>query len=426
MKELVGIFCVLLALGLTACGGGASNSASATAIDSSNVQVADLDPASFSNALPVVVDQGPALFFLTGRTVVNTLYASVTVCTPGSAACETIDHVAVDTGSVGLRILASALSGKALVKPVVEPASGAPLRECVQFADGYTWGSVVTADVKIGGRHLTSLPVNLIGDRDAGFAPPTCVSGRAKSTVDAFGANGVLGIGSFLHDCGTACVSNAIAGIYYVCPSAGTGSLCRPTAVALDHQVPNPIAALGTDNNGVTIQLPSVPQAGSMSARGMVFFGIGTQTNNAIRRARFFTLDRFGTLLTAHGGVSQRAVVDSGSNGYFFASDSLAMCVRHSSFYCPTAAGVPTSVPETAAIVGLNGLSETVGFTVDNVDQLFTGQAALPGVGAPSAGLVGGAANVFFWGLPFFYGRTVHVLFDGKSLGGTPGPAIAF
>jgi hypothetical protein len=47
-------------------------------------------------------------------------------------------------------------------------------------------------------------------------------------------------------------------------------------------------------------------------------------------------------------------------------------------------------------------------------------------VAAPSSGLVGGAASLFDWGLPFFFGRTVHVLFEGKTLDGTIGPAVGF
>ncbi len=357
----------------------------------------------------------------------NSLFASVTLCTAGSAtACQTIDHVAVDTGSVGLRIMASAISGAVSMNPLADPASGSPLRECVHFADGYTWGSVISADVQIAGRKLPSLPVNLVGDPLAGPAPASCVSGPDESTVLAFGANGVLGIGSFLQDCGPACVSNAIPGMYYVCPNGGAGAQCRPTTVALQQQVANPLAALASDNNGVTLQLPAVPPPGTASTTGTVFFGVGTQTNNGMGTASFFTLDDAGTFGTSYAGVANRAFIDSGSNGYFFTSDSLPTCARNPSFYCPVVGGHATSASETATIRGLNGTSATVGFTVDNIDELFTGQAALTGLAGPSSGLSGGAAGFFDWGVPFFYGRTVHVLFEGQTLDGTKGPAIGF
>jgi len=431
MNIFTAIACVLAAALLAACGGGGFGGVAAT--DTTPAQIAQSSsagPSSLagSNALPVVVDAGPGIFFFTGRKVLNMLYASVTLCTPGSTtACETIDHVQVDTGSVGLRILAPALTGKAAMAASTEPVSGSPLRQCAQFADGYTWGSVVTADVKMAGQVLASLPVNLIADPAAGTAPPSCVSGPAKNTVNLFGANGVLGIGSFVRDCGSACVGDAVSGMYYVCPDAGTGSLCRSTAVPLDHQLLNPVAALGSDNNGVTIDIPPVPAAGVAMATGTVYFGVDTQSNNAVGDARFFTVDSIGTLQTSYGGQLLRAVIDAGSNGYFFTTSSMATCTKNKAFYCPALGGVPTSSPETAAIVGRNGLSQTVGFTVDNVDQLFTGvQAALPGAAAPGSGLVGGAASVFSWGLPFFYGRPVHVLLEGQTVAGVTGPAIGF
>jgi hypothetical protein len=196
--------------------------------------------------------------------------------------------------------------------------------------------------------------------------------------------------------------------------------------VPLERQVANPVAALASDNNGVTIALPPIPQSGSTSASGTLYFGVGTHAGNELRGARLFTLDRSGTLLTEHGTRTHRAIVDSGANGFVFASDSLATCARNRSFYCPTAGGTATSAPQTAAIVGRNGQRQTVAFTVDNVDQVFAGQAALPGLAAPSSGMIGGAASLFAWGLPFFFGRTVHVLFEGSTVGGTSGPAIGF
>ena len=53
-----------------------------------------------NNVLPIVVDAGP-----TGN-YANGAFATVTVCAPGTSSCQTIDHVLVDTGSVGLRLLA--------------------------------------------------------------------------------------------------------------------------------------------------------------------------------------------------------------------------------------------------------------------------------------------------------------------------------
>src|SRR5262249_39105922 len=57
-----------------------------------------------SNVLPVTVGAGPA------NVAPAQAFASVTVCAPGTTNCQTIDGVEVDTGSTGLRILASALT----------------------------------------------------------------------------------------------------------------------------------------------------------------------------------------------------------------------------------------------------------------------------------------------------------------------------
>ena len=62
------------------------------------------------NVLPIIVDGGPpgiAPYY------VNGLFTSVRVCVPGSTTqCQTIDHVLVDTGSVGLRLLSVAGKGE--------------------------------------------------------------------------------------------------------------------------------------------------------------------------------------------------------------------------------------------------------------------------------------------------------------------------
>src|SRR5450631_2320469 len=53
-----------------------------------------------TNTAPIAVDGGPTV---NGVSVgyPNGAYATVTVCTPGTTTCQTIDHVLVDTGSVG-------------------------------------------------------------------------------------------------------------------------------------------------------------------------------------------------------------------------------------------------------------------------------------------------------------------------------------
>ncbi|MGA9992093.1 MAG: DUF3443 family protein, partial [Thiobacillaceae bacterium] len=57
-----------------------------------------------TNQIPVVVDAGPP-----GVHAINGPYVSVTLCAPGTTNCQTIDHLLVDTGASGARVLASVL-----------------------------------------------------------------------------------------------------------------------------------------------------------------------------------------------------------------------------------------------------------------------------------------------------------------------------
>ena len=375
-------------------------------------------PQSASNALAVTVDQGPAALLAKNQVSANTLYTTVTVCTPGNAgACQTIDHIQVDTGSVGLRIVASALNGAAAPAPVKD-SSGNALVECVQFVDSYDWGSVVTADVGLGSRTLAGLRVQLVGDSAAGNAPAGCVQGTPLQTVGQFGANGLLGIGYFHQDCGGACAAQPFPGNYYTCPAGN----CSPVAVPLASQLQNPAAQLAADNNGVVIQLPSVASPGAPSLGGTMLFGINTQANNALGGAALMGVDESGTFTT---GFQSTAVagsfIDSGSNAYFFSTRSIPNCTGSAGFFCP-----PAEVPEAATMTFSSGGTRTVNFIVDNADALFTSDtnAAFPGL-AGSNGSFNGTSG-FDWGLPFFYGRTVFVLFENQTLGGTAGPAVGF
>lgn len=383
------------------------------------------------NAVPVTIDAGPSS---SSSPTANIIYTSVTFCTPGSTtACRTIDHIQVDTGSYGLRVFQSALAGSSpVVVPttVNAPGSSSPLFECVQYADGYTFGSVVLVDAQIGSRKLSNLAIQLSGATNfSGSVPSGCSSANPnnENNVSAFGANGILGVGHLLEDCGDYCASGAPEGYYYQCPA---GSGCTAVSVASASQIQNPVHLLAADNNGVLIDLPSVTPPGATSLSGVLLFGVGTQADNSLGGAAWYTLDPYyGTLTTVFGGTTlSSSFVDSGSNAYFFDS-SLTVCPSSSvapGFYCPT-----SSTAENATIQGGNGTSAPIGFTVDNAVTLFSNPAnyaVVPNL-AGSNGNLTGLQGTFDWGLPFFLGRPVFVLFDGKagpSGSGITGPALAF
>jgi hypothetical protein len=139
--------------------------------------------------------------------IVNGAFTTVTVCVPGTSNCATVNGMLVDTGSTGVRILSSALpSGFPLPH---QTAGGNPMAECFQFVDGFTWGSVVTADVKIAGESASSVPMQVIADPAFPTIPTACSNtGPSEQTVTDLGANGILGIGNFKQDCGGACATS--------------------------------------------------------------------------------------------------------------------------------------------------------------------------------------------------------------------------
>lgn len=402
---------------LAACGGGSSGNFAGVGGGGGSGGGGSGGGTPGLNTVPVVVDQGPPA--AGGST--NVLYTTVTLCAPGSTTqCQTIDHVQVDTGSTGFRVLASVL-GTGL-QPTDMPQStdmnGQPLDECTQFADGYSWGTVRTADLVVGNETAASLPIQVIGDPTAATVPASCVQGPQENTVQTFGANGILGIGNFLADCGAACAGAAISGTYYDCPPSGT---CAPVAVALSSQVQNPVSFFGADNNGVVIDLPAAASPTATLA-GTLIFGIGTQSDNALpASAGIYTLDpTYGTLSTSFNGASYASsFIDSGSNAYFFTDDTIPTCTGQASFYCPA-----TTETLQGLIQGQNGASAAVSFSIDNaLSDFATNFAVLPNLAGPAGSSLQGA---FDWGLPFFYGRPVYVAFESNTAAGVAGPWVGF
>ncbi len=391
-----------------------------------------------ANSIPVIVDGGPTVLTQANMYDGNTLFATVTICSPGTNACTTIDHMQVDTGSTGVRILHDALSGTAVPQPVIDPTTMLPLMECYLYADGWTWGSMDVVDITIGTRTISNFVLDVIGDPAAGTAASDCSTktGPSENSVSTFGANGIIGIGNFAQDCGPACVANAFTQAYYTCltPLAANPQ-CTPTAVALNNQAWNPVSLLVTDNNGVAIQLPAVAPPGTASVAGTLYFGVDTQANNALGAATLYTLvpstsatGNPGTLNTIYKGQTySSSFIDSGSNAYFFPDNSIALCASNSiagsGFFCPSSPPLNLS----GVIQGVNLAQATVPFTIDSAVNLFSDPnliTAFPTLGGPNTSANGQGG--FDWGLPFFYGRTVFVLIEGKSAGGTPGPAVGF
>ena len=372
-----------------------------------------------SNSTTITVDGGP-----TGAGAINVPYVNVTVCRPGTTVCQTIDHVLLDTGSFGLRLLASSLDAS-LALPSVRAPSGAEAGECGKFISGYTWGAVRRADVKLADETAPAIPVQIIGDGGANFAatPASCSSaGNNLGSLAALGAKGILGVGLFEHDCGDACAQTAISGVYYACAAGGgTGATCAASAMPLASQIRNPVAAFAVNNNGVLVTLPTVGAAGLTSVSGTLIFGVNTQANNAIGGETLYKTNSSGDFSTTYKGKTYASsFIDSGSNGYFFSDSAIRTC-SGGDFYCPPSA-LALSATNSAADGSASGV---VNFTVVNLVQLASTVTAAQ-VGGTLTSTATSSNNYFDWGLPFFYGRRVFVVMEGATVNGQAGPLWAY
>ena len=411
------ILTVVMAGFLSACGGGGGSSSSGVSAPAdaggSIISVGSNGSASGANVLSVTVDKGPA-----GNNV-NRLYADVTICQAGSTIlCQTIDHVLVDTGSTGLRLLSEVVS-PALNLARVAATGTSPLLACAQFLDNtFAWGPVVNADIKLGGKTATGMSVQIVGDPAFNQLARTCSSGTAVDTLETLGAKGVIGLGLFKEDCGAACANVTNNGVYFACTTASCTS-ATGTRASVARQLKNPVPLFASDNNGFLIDLPAVASAGAVSLNGSLIFGIGTQANNQVTSNKVLTTNTNGYFLTVLSGRSlDTSFIDTGSNGLFFDSPEIPVCNTGSSFYCPA-----SLLSFSATQTGTNAASNPVVFSVENAATYFASpeKSVLPHL----AGTIGNA-RTFDWGLPFFYGRRVYKGIEGQPSVIGAGPFYAF
>ena len=391
MRDLAAVASLGILLLASACGGGGND----TSFTAANVQ-------------PVMVDPGPS-------NNVNLLFTTVTICAPGTSNCQSIDHVLVDTGSTGLRILSSLLS---LSLPQQTDAGGNPIVECGQFADGFTWGPVKVADVRIAGELASSTPIQVIADPAFSVVPASCSSiGPAENTAQALGANGLLGVGVFQQDCGIICAQGAIPATYYICPSSG----CQAAQASLTQQLQNPVGMFSRDNNGVIIALPPVADIGAAGVSGSLIFGIGTQGNNGLGNAHVIPVDpNTGTFTTFLNAVTYRnSFIDSGSNALYFSDASIPACSSNPGFDCPA-----STQSLFATNQGMGGAASIVDFRVANAETLFTANPTF--IAFSNLAGTNPDATSFDWGLPFFFGRNVFTAIEGQDTPAGFGPYLAY
>lgn len=400
------------------------------------------------NTLPITVDAGPQP---TASPSINVAYVSVTVCAPGTAstsyACQTIDHVVVDTGSSGLRLLKSALYSS-LKLPQVLNSAGSAIGECEPFAIGTTWGSVRSADIYLGGELVSNASFQDIGDTPGGATgvPSDCSatgaiqgdSGNLTTDQEALGANGILGVGQLPNDCPPCLIQTPgyyVPAAYYNCNSGGCTNAQSVTSAQI---VQNPVALLpvnpastsnALDNNGVLIDFSGVTGSGSATTgyttpitTGSLILGIGTESNNKPGTGQYeYDADIYGNLQTTYtdsnGGtaVAMFGVLDSGSNALYFPDSTIVQCSSPIGppWYCPS---TPTyTLPLRAFNQSVSG-SEQVSFTLVGLQELANNAiAANIGAYSDSQSEPNSAQPLFDWGLPFFFGRQVYTGIAGAA-----------
>src|ERR1039457_998869 len=175
---------LLLVLLMAGCGGGGSSTPPAnsggTGSGGSGTNI------SASNVLSITVND---------PTYPNKPTVSVTVCTPGTSICQTINNILLDTGSYGLRIFKQTPLNVSLLQVTV--ASG-PLAECISYLDGSgDWGPVQIADVVLGGETASNVPIQVVDATYFASAIPTACKSPNVTSLDNSPVyyNGILGVG---------------------------------------------------------------------------------------------------------------------------------------------------------------------------------------------------------------------------------------
>ena len=387
-------------------------------------------PTPTVNTVDVAVNSGPA------SNAINLAFVSVNVCNPGGqTTCATIPNVQVDTGSSGLRILASApgVSNLALT-PVT--GGGSSVYECFLYSDGsYLWGQVEQADVSMAGENATHVPIQVVSTSSAPSNTPCGAGGGSNlNTPTLLQANGVLGLGTAQQDCGMQCTGSSVLPDYWLCSSASSCS--SVAAVPTATQVSNPVIFFTGDNNGVSLTLSQVVAGGAATSTGTLTFGIGTQSDNALSstaKAYGLSLQAIGgqpypaisAIYPAGTGSTYPALVDSGETlNYFLDAATVAAaaggagisnCLAENGLYCTNSIS-PINLAFTTK--DSSGDSASASLSVADGVTLLNSSVQKGGGNTAFNSLTGGGATAtndfVILGMPFFYGKTVYLGIAGQ------------
>jgi hypothetical protein len=301
------------------------------------------------------------------------------------------------------------------------------------------WGPIVNVDMFIGGQQAPNIPMQLIVPGYAGNIPPNGwsipVCSNQSESAEAFGANGVLGLGTGLDS-----LADQDGGLFYSeygalgvtdCALNSGRLLNNGTGCLIEYQNPpagftpaNPLSKINSIN-GYVISLPNVPAQGAPSVTGQLIFGIGTQANNTPPpTVTPYPAVAPSNITTVFNGSTYAGVIDLGANVFAFTpplNPFLPECPSTfppgPPFLCP-----PSTTSLQAFNVGLTGVQNPLVFQIANAETLISSRnLVFNDIGMSLPG------NRFVWGVPFFLGRNVYFLFANKNYAPWGnGPIIGF
>lgn len=370
------------------------------------------------NVVPLVVDKGY------NGLASNTSFISLTVCIPNTNACQVLDHVFVDTGSTGLRINQSMLN----IGLMPLSYQGANLYQCMKFGEGYTFGPIVTADVRIGGENARNIPAQIFNDVDHNNVPADCSNGLPFADLNNFGAKAIIGVNPYSNP------NNNYTGVYTCQESTSCNKINNPRNIPFKLNI-NPVAAFSKDNNGLILSLPAVTSAESSPLSGYMVFGLDTQNNNRVNSSLVKVLGspnpdfQVGYFHANSNSLNDSyAIFDSGYQTYYFYDANMTQCTLPNpdghSYYCPN------SFPQywNSRISSYDSTS-----IAGEINALIINYEVTPGLHdtvVPALGEVASQIdNLTIYGLPFFFGKKVYIGLMGESGNQTPlgtGPAWGY
>lgn len=364
---------LLLTMALAGCGGGGSSNPPQTTQTNPTTASTPGGTAQPTTPAPALANQ---ISVVVGgaSSAKNSPLVSVTLCQHGTSNCTTIPNILLDTGSTGLRVFKSVLPTTLSLTAETNPSSGDAVAECMNFAGGVAWGSMVLADVKMAGETGSSVPVQVI-DNTSALMPGSCSSENTLMTRSGLMANGILGIAS-TRDCGDSCITAGTGSWYFDCTATSCTSYGAPWA----QQATNPVTQFAADNNGAILSFPGLANGVSSSVTGTLTFGLNTQADNASTGVSMVQGVSNG-MQTSYNGSAMLAAFDSGSTSDFIGSAPFPTCtVFGLTWFCPTSTtsqsatfqggGVP--LPVTFRIANAQTVLAQPGYAFANVAESST------------------------------------------------------